>query len=81
MEIDKREIMNKLDGLKDEELKSIVRSIALAAGVSERRAEQAVSDVKKLRRSIGGMNDRDLQNALSLLDEKTVEDIKKQIDM
>ena len=81
MGIDKRQIMNKLDGLSDEDLANIVRQIAESAGVSHRRAEQAVSDMSKLRRSLGGMTDRDLQNALSMLDEDTVKNIKKQMNM
>ena len=81
MEIDKKEIMNKLDMLTDDELKNIVRSIASAAGVNERRAERAVSDIAKLRKSLGGMSDKELQSALSMLDGETVESIKKQMNM
>ena len=81
MEIDKRQIMNKLDGLSDDDLANIVRQIAECAGVNPRRTEQAVSDMSKLRRSLGGMSDRDLQNALSMLDEDTVRNIKRQMNM
>ena len=81
MEIDKRQIMNKLDGINDEELKNIVRSIAKCAGVSDRRAERAVSDISKLRNSLSGMSEKDLQNALSMLDEDTVNNIKRQMNM
>ncbi len=81
MEIDKRQIMNKLDGINDEDLKNIVRSIAKCAGVSDRRAERAVSDISKLRNSLSGMSEKDLQNALSMLDEDTVNNIKRQMNM
>lgn len=81
MEIDKRQIMNKLDGIGDEELKNIVKTIAESAGVSSKRAERAVSDITKLRQNIGNLSDRDLQNALSMLDNNTVENIKRQMNM
>ncbi len=81
MEIDKRQIMNKLDGIGDEELKNIVKTIAESAGVSPRRAERAVSDISKLRQNIGNLSDKDLQNAFSMLDNNTVENIKKQMNM
>ena len=81
MEIDKRTIMNKLDGIGDEELKQIVKSIASCAGVSSAKAERAVSDISKLRKSIGGLSERDLENALSMLDAQTVDNIKKQMNM
>ena len=81
MEIDKRTIMNKLDGIGDEELKQIVKSIASCAGVSNSRAERAVSDISKLRKSIGGLSERELENALSMLDAQTVDNIKKQMNM
>ena len=81
MEIDKRQIMNKLGAIGDEELKEIVRSVARCAGVSDRRAERAVSDISKLRNNLSGMTEKDLENALSMLDEDTVNNIKKQMDM
>ncbi len=81
MEIDKRQIMNKLDGIGDEELKNIVKTIAESAGVSPKRAERAVSDISKLRQNIGSLSDKDLQNAFSMLDNNTVENIKKQMNM
>ena len=81
MEIDKRTIMNKLDGIGDEELKQIVQAIATSAGVSSSRADRAVSDISKLRRNIGSLSEKDLQNALSMLDDSTVADIKRQMKM
>lgn len=81
MEIDKRTIMNKLDGIGDEELKQIVKAIATSAGVSSSRADRAVSDISKLRRNIGSLSEKDLQNALSMLDDSTVADIKRQMKM
>ena len=81
MEIDKKQIMNKLDTISDEELKNIVRAIAQSAGVSGRRVEQTVSDISKLRKGLSGMSERDLQNALSMLDEDTLNNIKKQSDL
>ncbi len=80
MEIDKKQIMNKLDTISDEELKNIVRAIAQSAGVSGRRVEQTVSDISKLRKGLSNMSERDLQNALSMLDEDTLNSIKKQSD-
>ena len=80
MEIDKRQIMNKLDTISDEELKNIVRAIAQSAGVSGRRVEQTVSDISKLRRGLSNMSERDLQNALSMLDEETLNNIKNHSD-
>ncbi len=81
MEIDKKQIMNKLSCLSDDELKDVVRSIAQCVGVNSRKTEQAVSDIDKLRKSFSGMSERDLQMALSMLDDKTVENIKRQINM
>lgn len=81
MEIDKRTIMNKLDGIGDEELKQIVKAIATSAGVSSSRAERAVSDISKLRKNIGSLSEKDLQNALLMLDDSTVADIKKQMKL
>lgn len=81
MEIDKRQIMNKLENMTDEELKNIVRAIAQGAGVSGKRVEQTVSDISKLRKNLGNMSDRDLQNAMSVLDGETVENIKKQMNL
>ena len=80
MEIDKKQIMNKLDTISDEELKNIVRAIAQSAGVSGRRVEQTVSDISKLRKGLSNMSERDLQSALSMLDEDTLNSIKKQAD-
>lgn len=81
MEIDKKEIMNKLSCLSDEELQNIVRSIAMSAGVSDRKTERAVSDIDKLRKSFSSMTERDLQRAMSVLDDETVENIKRQMKM
>ncbi len=81
MEIDKKEIMNKLSCLSDEELQNIVRSIAMSAGVSDRKTERAVSDIDKLRKSFSSMTERDLQRALNVLDDDTVENIKRQMKM
>jgi hypothetical protein len=81
MEIDKKQIMNRLDGIGDEELKNIVKMIAQSAGISSRRADKAVSDISKLRQNIGNLSDRDLMNALSMLDNNTVENIKRQMNM
>ena len=81
MDINKKQIMNKLDSISDDDLKNIVKSIARCAGVSERRAEVAVSDISKLRNSLGSMSENDLNKALSMLDDKTVSDIKKQMNM
>ena len=81
MEIDKKQIMNKLSCLSDDELQNVVRSIAMSAGVSARRTEQAVSDIDKLRKSFSSMTERDLQRALSVLDDETVENIKRQMNM
>ncbi len=81
MEIDKKQLMNKLDSIGDEELKNIVKMIAESAGVSSRRAERAVSDISKLRQNIGNLNDKELQNALSMLDSETVNNIKRQMNM
>ncbi len=80
MEIDKNKIMGKLDSIGDEELKNIVRAIAESAGVGQRQTERVVSDIGKLRKSIGGLSDNDLQNALSMLDENTVNELKRQIN-
>lgn len=81
MEFDKKQIMGKLESMSDEDLKNIVRAIARSAGVSERRAEQTVSDIGKLRRGVSSMSERDLQSALSCLDVDTLDEIKKQIDI
>lgn len=81
MEIDKREIMNKLDGIGDEELKSIVKTIAECAGMNSARADRAVSDISKLRKNIGSLSEKDLQNAFSMLDDDTVNNIKRQMNM
>ena len=81
METDKKEIMNKLSCLSDEELQNIVHSIAMSAGVSDRKTERAVSDIDKLRKSFSSMTERDLQRALNVLDDDTVENIKRQMKM
>lgn len=81
MEIDRNKIMGKLDSIGDEELKNIVRAIAESAGVGQRQTERVVSDIGKLRKSIGGLSDNDLQNALSMLDENTVNELKRQMNM
>ena len=81
MEIDKREIMNKLDGIGDEELKSIVKTIAECAGMNSARADRAVSDISKLRKNISSLSEKDLQNAFSMLDDDTVNNIKRQMNM
>lgn len=81
MEIDKKQIMNKLSCLSDDELRDVVRSIAMSAGVSDRKTEQAVSDIDKLRKSFSSMTERDLQRALNVLDDDTVENIKRQMKM
>ncbi len=81
MEIDKKQIMNKLSCLSDDELRDVVRSIAMSAGVNSRKTEQAVSDIDKLRKSFSSMTERDLQRALNVLDDDTVENIKRQMKM
>ncbi len=81
MEIDKKQIMNKLSSLSDDELRDVVRSIAMSAGVSDRKTERAVGDIDKLRKSFASMTERDLQRAMSVLDDETVENIKRQMKM
>ena len=81
MEIDKKQIMNRLDSISDEDLKEMILMIAKCSGVSDRRAECAVSDVSKLRKGLGSMSEKELTSALSSLDEQTVMQIKKQMNM
>jgi len=81
LEIDKKQIMNRLDSISDEDLKEMILMIAKCSGVSDRRAERAVSDVSKLRRGLGSMSEKELTSALSSLDEQTVMQIKKQMNM
>ena len=73
--------MDKLSCLSDDELREVVRSIAMSAGVSDRRTERAVSDIDKLRKNFSSMSEKDLQRAMSVLDEETVENIKRQMKM
>lgn len=79
MEIDKKDIMNKLSAISDEELKSIVRSVAKCAGVSQAKTERVVSDVGRLRYGLSGMTEKDLNEALSLMDKETAESIRRQM--
>ena len=81
MDINKKQIMEKLDTIGDEDLKIMVKMIASSAGVSERRADRAVYDISKLRKSICNMSEKDLNNALSMLDGDAVDDIKRRMDM
>lgn len=81
VEIDKKQIMNRLDSISDEDLKEMILMIAKCSGVSDRRAERAVSDVSKLRKGLGSMSEKELTSALSSLDEQTVMQIKKQMNM
>ena len=59
----------------------MVRLIAESAGMSRSRAERAVSDISKLRKNIGSLSEKDLNNALSMLDDDTVANIKRQMNM
>lgn len=81
MEIDKRDIMNKLSAISDDDLKDIVRSVARCAGVSQARTERVVSDVGKLRSGLSGMTEKDLNDALSLVDPETADSIRKQMGL
>lgn len=81
MEIDKKQIMNRLDSIGDEELRQIVRSVAKCAGMSETRAERAVADIKKVREGLSGLSEKELNYALSSVDEATLGNIKKQLDI
>lgn len=81
MDIDKKEILSRLDNMSDDDLKNMVRTIAEAAGVNKRRTEQALGDIGKLKKSFAGMSERDWQRATSMLDSDTVNDIKRQMNM
>jgi precorrin isomerase len=81
MDIDKRDIMNKLSAISDDELKNIVRAVARSAGVSQSRTERVVADVGKLRTGLSGMTEKDFNDALSLVDSETADSIKKQMGL
>lgn len=81
MEINKREMMSKLDSVSDSQLQELVKTIAKCAGVSDRRADKAVADISKLRRGLSTMSEKELNDALSMLDEETVENLKRQLNM
>ena len=57
-----------LEQMDDGTLQKIVSMLARAAGVSERQAQQSVSNVQRLRRNIAGMSDDALRNALRAAD-------------
>ena len=57
-----------LEQMDDGTLQKIVSMLARAAGVSERQAQQSVSNVQRLRRNIAGMSDDALRNAVRAAD-------------
>ncbi len=81
MEFDKNQIMNKIGAMSDDELKNVIRTIAESAGISSRKADQAVSDIDKIRKGFSGMSEKDWKNAMSMLDSNTVDNIKRQMNM
>lgn len=80
MEIDKNAILMKLGTMSDEELQSVISQIAQAAGIRPEKAQRAMGNMDKVKRSIYSMSDGDLKKAMGMLDEKTVGEIKKTLD-
>ena len=81
MEINKKDMMNKLDNVSDSQLQELVKTIAKCAGVSDSRADRAVADISKLRRGLSTISEKELNEALAMLDDETVANLKKQMNM
>ena len=80
MEIDKSKLLEKLNSMSDEELKSVIKSIAESAGVSDRKADRVLKNVGKIRRGMENLSDREFNGVIGRLDGKTLDAIKKQLD-
>lgn len=80
MEIDKSKLLEKLNSMSDEELKSVIKSIAQSAGVSDRKADRVLKNVGKIRRGMENLSDREFNGVIGRLDGKTLDAIKKQLD-
>ena len=80
MEIDKNKLMEKIGSMSDDELRSVIKSIALSAGVSEKKADRVLKDVGKIRRGVGKLGEREIEFALGKLDDETVGKIKQQLE-
>lgn len=79
MEINKSEIMNKINGMSDEELKSTVKMIANALGAEEKQIGGVLNDIDKLKAAFGCMSESKIQSAISSLDNSQIEALKQQI--
>ncbi len=72
-----REFLEQIKQLDDETLRSMVKSIAEAAGVSKRQAEQATANIDRVKKRISNMSDTEIKKAIEAAgEEKTAEIIE-----
>ena len=80
MEINK-DLINKLSRLDDNDLSEIIRAVASAAGVDERRAEHVAKNPGNIRRKIGKMTEEDLLQLAQSVGEEKAKDILSKLQL
>ncbi|MHB1151873.1 MAG: hypothetical protein ACYCWE_05400 [Eubacteriales bacterium] len=72
-----RDFLEKVKKLDDETLRSMVKSIAEAAGVSKRQAEQATANIDRVKKRVFNMSEAEIKKAIEAAgEEKTAEIIE-----
>ena len=80
MEITK-DMLNKLSGMSDEQLKGAIAEIAEALGASPSQKRMAMNNVGLLRRKVMNSSDKDLQRFLSKVSPEKQAELKKKLKL
>ena len=66
-------------GMDDENLRAVVRAVAQAGGMSERRAESMTRDADAIRRKLSSVRTEDLQKLLSQISPEQMAALAEQV--
>lgn len=70
-----RDFLEQIKKLDDETLRSMVQSIAEAAGVSKRQAEHATANIERVKKRISNMSEAEIKKAVDAAGEEKAAEI------
>ena len=80
MEITK-DMLNKLSGMSDEQLKGAIAEIAEALGASPSQKRMAINNAGLLRRKVQNFSEKDLQRYFSRVSPEKQAELKKKLNL
>ena len=74
-----RSIKEKLNGLSDEELYKLIRSVCIAVGMDSAKENALISDIPRLRRMLGALNDKQIASLMTSLGAEERSELAKRL--